>query len=114
MLPEQISKLKELNRESRITHTQMSRFIGEVVPVAQRVTGDGDESAATFQGGGFTDSALVSLRCLRIYIDMSYQMMIDLFKRMLQISGKISLNATHFSAPPSLCGTFDWISMSVC
>jgi len=46
--------------------TQISRFIGKVVPVAQSVTGDGDESAATFRGGGFADYALVSLHCLRI------------------------------------------------
>ncbi|SDC96486.1 hypothetical protein SAMN05192552_101768, partial [Natrinema hispanicum] len=44
--------------------TQISRFIGEVVPVAQNVTGDGDESAAPEGGGGFADYALVSLHCL--------------------------------------------------
>ncbi|MBO4249075.1 IS5/IS1182 family transposase, partial [Halomicrobium sp. IBSBa] len=35
--------------------TQISRFISEVVPVAQVVTGDGDESAAPEGGGGFAD-----------------------------------------------------------
>ncbi|PAU76438.1 IS5/IS1182 family transposase, partial [Halorubrum salipaludis] len=54
--------------------TQISRFIGEVVPVAQRVTGDGGESAAPEGGGGFADYALVSLHCLRIYLDTSYRM----------------------------------------
>jgi IS5 family transposase len=46
--------------------TQISRFIWEIVPVAQRVTGDGGESAATVRGGGFAEYALVSLHCLRI------------------------------------------------
>jgi len=46
--------------------TQISRFIGEVVPVAQRVTGDRGGSAAPEGGGGFTDYALVFLHCLRI------------------------------------------------
>ena len=58
--------------------TQISRFTEEVVLVAQRVTGDGDESATPNGGGGFADSALVSLHCLRIYFDTSYRMTIDL------------------------------------
>jgi len=41
--------------------TQISRFIGEVVPVAQRVTGDGGESATPEGGGGFADYAPDSL-----------------------------------------------------
>jgi IS5 family transposase len=41
--------------------TQISRFISEVVPIAQVVTGDGDESTAPEGGSGFADYALVSL-----------------------------------------------------
>ena len=73
--------------------TQISRFIGEVVPIAQRVTGDGDESAAREGGGGFTDYAYVSLHCLRIYLDTSYRMTIDLLKEMPQITGEIGLSS---------------------
>ncbi len=62
--------------------TQISRFIGEVVPVAQRVTGDRDESADPKGDGGFADYALVSLHCLRIYLDTSYRMTSDLLKEM--------------------------------
>ncbi|WP_435094995.1 IS5/IS1182 family transposase [Halorubrum sp. N11] len=94
--------------------TQISRFIGEVVPVAQRVTGDGGESAAPEGGGGFADYALVSLHCLRIYLDTSYRMTIDLLKEMPQITGEIGLNAADPPAPSTLCKAFDWISMSVC
>ena len=65
--------------------TQIYRFIREVVPVAQGVTGDGGESAAPDGGGGFTDYALVSLHCLRIYLDTSYRMTIDLLKEVPQI-----------------------------
>ena len=60
--------------------TQISLFTSEVVPIAQRVTGDGGESAAPEGGGGFADYALVSLHCLRIYLDTSYRMTIDLLK----------------------------------
>ena len=94
--------------------TQISRFIGEVVPVAQNATGDGDESAATFRGGGFAGYALVSLHCLRIYLDTSYRMTIDLLKEMPQITGEIGLSAADLPSPSTLCKAFDRISMSVC
>jgi len=94
--------------------TQISRFIGEVVPVAQRVTGDGDESAAPEGGGGFADYAFVSLHCLRIYLDTSYRMTIDLLKEMPQIIGEIGLEAADLPHPSTLCKAFDEMSMSVC
>ncbi len=94
--------------------TQISRFIGEVVPVAQRVTGDGGESVATFRGDGFADYALVSLHCLRIYLDSSYRMTIDLLKEIPQITGDIGLRAADLPVPPTLCEVFDRISMSIC
>jgi len=75
--------------------TQISRFTGEIVPIAQVVTGDGDESAAPEGGGGFADYALVSLHCLRIYLDASYRMTIDLLKEMPQITGEIGLDAVR-------------------
>jgi len=94
--------------------TQISRFIGEVVPAAQSVTGDGDESAAPEGGGGFADYAFVSLHCLRIYLDTSYRMTIDLLKEMPQIIGKIGLDAADLPHPSTLCKAFDEMSMSVC
>jgi IS5 family transposase len=94
--------------------TQISRFIGEVVPVAKRVTGDGDESAAPEGGGGFADYAFVSLHCLRIYLDTSYRMAIDLLKERPKIIGEIGLKAADLPHPSTLCKAFDDMSMSVC
>jgi IS5 family transposase len=94
--------------------TQISRFTSEIVPVSQRVTGDGDESAAPEGGGGFADYALVTLHCLRIYLDTSYRMTIDLLKEMPQITGVIGLKAADLHSPSTLCKAFDRISMSVC
>ena len=94
--------------------TKISRFTSEIVPIAQRVAGDGDESAATFRGGGFADYALVSLHCLRIYLNTSYRMTIDLLKEMSQITGEIGLDVADLPAPSTLCKAFDQISMSVC
>ena len=94
--------------------TQISRFIEEVVPVSERITGDGDESAALDGGGGFADYAFVSLHCLRIYLDTSYRMTIDLLKEMPQITGEIGLNAADLPAPSTLCKALDRIEMSLC
>ena len=94
--------------------TQISRFTEEVVPVAERVTGDGDESAAPDSGGGFADYAFVSLHCLRIYLDTSYHMTIDLLKEMPQITGEIGLDAADLPAPSTLCKALDRIEMSLC
>ena len=93
--------------------TQISRFTEEVVLVAQRVTGDGDESAAPNGGGGFADYAFVSLHCLRIYLDSSYRMTIDLLKEMPQITGEIGLDAADLPAPSTLCKALDRIEMSL-
>ena len=94
--------------------TQISRFTSEVVPISQRVADDGDEFAAPEGGGGFADYALVSLHCLRIYLNTSYRMTIDLLKEMPQITGEIGLNAADLPSPSTLCKAFDQISMSVC
>jgi IS5 family transposase len=93
---------------------QITRFTGEVVPIAQVVTGDGDESAAPKGGGGFADYALVSLHCLRVYFDTSHRTTIDLLKEMPQITGKIGCFEGDLPSPPTLCKVFDRISMSVC
>jgi len=80
--------------------TQISRFISKIVPIAQVVTGDGDESAAPEVGGGFADYALVFLHCLRIYLDTSYRMTIDLLKEMPKITGEIGLSAADLPRHP--------------
>jgi len=94
--------------------TQISRFTERCVLVAQRVTDDGDESAAPNGGGGFADYALVSLHCLRIYLDASYRMTIDLLNEMPQITGEIGLDAADLPAPSTLCKALDRIEMSLC
>ncbi len=83
--------------------TQISRFTSEIVPISQRVT-----------GGGFADYALVFLQYLRIYLNTSYRMTIDLLKEMPQTTGEIELEATYFSSSSTLCKAFDRICMSVC
>lgn len=53
----------------------------KVVALAKSAVGGRDESA-TLQGGGFADYAVVSLHCLRIYLEKSYQEALDLLSEM--------------------------------
>jgi len=87
--------------------TEISRFIGESGPIAQRVTGDGDESAVPEGGSGFADYALVSLHCLWISLNTSYRMTIDFLKEMSQIIGEIGRIKASLHAPSTLCRAFD-------
>ena len=94
--------------------TQISRFTEQCVLIAERVTGDGDESAAPDGGGRFADYVLVSLHCLRIYLNTSYRMTIDLLKEMPQITREIGLEAADLPVPSTLCKALDRIEMSLC
>ena len=49
--------------------SKISRFTGKVVTLAKNAVGGRGESAATLRGGGFADYAVVSLHCLRIYLE---------------------------------------------
>ncbi len=70
---------------------QIPRFYSVIFPISQRFTGDGDESAAPEGGGGFTDYTLVSLHCLRIYLDKSYRNALNLLSEMPHILPEIGL-----------------------
>ncbi len=59
--------------------SKVSRFTGKVVTLAKSAVGGRGESAATLQGGGFADYAVVSLHCLRIHLEKSYREALDLF-----------------------------------
>ncbi len=94
--------------------TQIYRFTERVVFAVKRVADDWDEPAAPEGGGGFTDAAMISIHCLRIYLDTSYRMTIDLLKEMPQISREIGLEPADLPHPSTLCLAFDRIEMAVC
>jgi len=94
--------------------TQISRFTEQCVSIAQKVTGEWDESAAPDGGGGFADYAFISLHCLRIYLDTSYRMTIDLLKEMPRITREIGLKAADLPHYSTLCKSYDRIEMSIC
>ena len=94
--------------------TKISRFTERCISIALNVTGERGKSAAPEGGGGFADYALVTLHCLRIYLDTSYRMTIDLLKEMPQITREIGLEMADLPAPSTLCKAFDRIEMSLC
>jgi IS5 family transposase len=94
--------------------TLISRFTERTVWIAKKVADDGDEPAAPEGGGGFTDAAMISLHCLRIYLNTSYRMTIDLLKEMPRISREIGLEPADLPHPSTLCLSFERIEMKVC
>jgi len=69
--------------------------------------GNQDESAVPKGGGGFADYALVSFHSLRISLNTSYRIAIDLLKEMSQITGEIGRIKAGLPAPSTLCRAFD-------
>jgi len=94
--------------------TLISRFTERVSFALKRTADDWDEPAAPEGGGGFTDAAMISIHCLRIYLDTTYRMIIDLLKEMPQISREIGLETADLPHPSTLCLAFDRIEMAVC
>ena len=72
-----------------------------------------DGVAAPQGGGGFADYAVVSLHCLRIYLEKSYREALDLLSEMPQILAEIGLNAADLLAHSTLVKAFDRIKMAV-
>ena len=58
--------------------SKISRFTTKAVTLAKNVVGGRSQVAAPEGGGGFADYALVSLHCLRIYLNESYRNALDL------------------------------------
>jgi len=67
-------------------------FTGKTVRLAKNAVGGRGEVAAPEGGDDFTDYAVVSLHCLRVYMDKSYRDSLDLLSEMPQILAKIGLD----------------------
>ena len=57
---------------------------------------------------------MIALHCLRIYLDTTYRMTIDLLTEMPQITREIGLEPTDLPHPSTLCLAFDSIEMDIC
>jgi len=71
--------------------SKISRFMSKAVQLAKNAVGGRGEVAAHEGGGGFADYAVVSLYCLRVYLEKSYREALDLLSEMPHILGEIGL-----------------------
>jgi hypothetical protein len=52
--------------------SKVSRFTSKDIQLAKNTVGERAEVVATKGGGGFAESAVVSLHCLRVYLEKSH------------------------------------------
>ncbi|AUX09844.1 transposase IS5 family protein [Halalkaliarchaeum desulfuricum] len=76
-----------------------TRLTEELVSLAKSYSDDAEEAAATFRGGSFAEWAMISLHGLRIFLEKSYVMTIDLLETMSQILEIIGLEPDDLPAP---------------
>jgi len=82
--------------------SKISRFTTKAVTLAKNVV-----------GGGFADYALVSLHCLRIYLNKSYRNALDLLSEMPHILAEISLEEGDLPDHSTLVKAFDRFQMKI-
>ena len=88
-----------------------SRFTEEVVSLAESYCNDTEEPAAPEGGGRFPDYVMIPLHCLRIFLEKSYEMTIDLLENLLPIVQEIGLEPADLPDPSTLCKAFDRITI---
>jgi len=87
--------------------SKISRFTQKAVSLAKNAVGRQGEVAAPEGGGGFADYVVVSLHCLRVYLEKSYRETLDLLSEMPQILAEIGLDAADLPDPSTLVKAFD-------
>ena len=93
--------------------SKISRFTRKAVSLAKNAVGGRGEAAAPDGGGGFADYAVVSLHCLRIYLEKSYREALDLLSEMPQILAEIGLEEGDLPDHSTLVKAFDRFEMKV-
>jgi len=93
--------------------SKISRFTSKAVTLAKNAVGGRGEAAGPKGGGGFADYAVVSLHCLRIYLEKSYREALDLLSKMPQIVAEIGLEKGDLSHHSTLVKAFDRLEMEI-
>jgi IS5 family transposase len=93
--------------------SKISRFATKAVTLAKNAVGSRGESAAPEGGGGFADYAVVSLHCLRVYLEKSYRVSLDLLSEMPNICGEVGLDAADLPDHSTLVKAFDRIKTAM-
>jgi len=93
--------------------SKISRFTSKAVTLAKNAVGGRGEAAAPEGGGGFADYAVVSLHCLRIYLEKSYREALDLLSEMPHILTEIGLEEDDLPHHSTLVKAFDRFEMEI-
>ena len=93
--------------------SKISRFTSKAVQLAKNAVGERGEVAAPEGGGGFAEYAVVSLHCLRVYLEKSYREALDLLSEMPQILGEVGLDAANLPDHSTLVKWFDRIKTAL-
>ena len=93
--------------------SKISRFTSKVIRLAKNAVGGRGEVAAPEGGGGFADYAVVSLHCLRVYLEKSYREALDLLSEMPHILGEIGLEPADLPDHSTLVKWFDRIKTAL-
>ena len=73
--------------------SKISRFTSKVVQLAKNTVGERGKVAVPERGGGFAEYAVVSLHCLRVYLEKSCREALDLLSEMPHLHREIGLDA---------------------
>jgi IS5 family transposase len=90
-----------------------TRFTEEMVSLAKSYSDDADEPAAPEGGGSFAEYAMISLHGLRIFLDETYEMIIDRLEVMQPILDVVGLDTDDLPHPSTLNKWLDKIKMAV-
>ena len=93
--------------------SKISRFTKKAVRLAKNAVGGRGEVAAPEGGGGFADYAVVSLQCLRVYLEKSYREALDLLSEMPHILEEIGLKPADLPDHSTLVKWFDRIKTAL-
>jgi len=93
--------------------SKISRFTSKAVQLAKNAVGGRDEVAAPSRDGGFADYAVVSLHCLRVYLETSYRETLDLLSEVPHILGEIGLKTADLPHHSTLVKWFDRIKTAL-
>jgi hypothetical protein len=90
--------------------SKISRFTRRVVTLEKNAVGGRGEAAAPEGSGGFADYAVVSLHCLRVYLEQPYRETIDWLSEMPHILVEIGLETDELPDHSTLVTWFDRIT----
>ncbi len=93
--------------------SKIYRFTRKAVTLAKNAVGGRGEGAAPEGGDGFADYAVVSLHCLRIYLEKSYREALDLLNEIPHILAEIGLETDELPDHSTLVKAFDRLTMAV-